>query len=102
MGALLPMGAGAAVLHREPDFNHLMASSVLSRSPTATGLSSRTGGALILPIHHKLLSGEPSTFARLPVIIIPAWSKEINPKVALARDELLCVHIARIDDMHHG
>lgn len=102
MRPLLPRGAGSAVLDRASACDHRVPTSILSRSPTAPGLPRRTGGTLLLPIHHQRLGGKPSPLVRLPMVIVSAWAKEIPSKIALASDELLCIDLTRIDQMHGG
>src|SRR6266699_6953055 len=100
MRTLFSAGARSAVLRREFDFDHRVASSILGGCPTAAGLSRRTGGALVLPIHDKLGSFEPGLFPRLPVIILARRTTEIDLIVLLTADEFCGIHIARVHDMH--
>src|SRR5438309_6303303 len=100
MSTLRSARTGSAVLHREFDFNDWVASPILSRRPTATGLTCRTGGTLVLPIYHKLGGLEPGVLACLPVIILAGRPEEIDPILLLTADQLLGIHIACVHQMH--
>ena len=78
VGTRLSAGAGTTVLHREFAFDDRLAPPILGRRPAATGLPCRTGGALVLPIHHKLLGGEAGALPRLPMIILSGRPEQIN------------------------
>src|SRR5213596_3338306 len=100
MRTLCSAGTRSAVLHGEFDFDDRVASPILGGCPTAAGLSRRTSGALVLPIHHKLGGFEACAFPRLPMIILSGRSEEINPILLLTGDEFLGIHIARVHEMH--
>jgi hypothetical protein len=90
------MGTGTTILHGKLHFDHRIAAPILDRRPTATRLARRADDAFLLPIHPKLLGGKSGTLARLPMVIIPAGAKEIDPIGLLTGDERFGFHIARI------
>lgn len=97
--AVLTVRTGATILHGKFDFDNRVASSIFDWRPTATGLVCRAGGRLLLPIDGKLLSREASAFPGLPMIILSAWPKEIDPIVLSTPHQFLGIHISGVHAM---
>src|SRR5690348_11357249 len=71
-------GTGLAISHREFDLDDRVLAVIQRRGPADTGFALGAGGLLSGPVDLKLARGEARLLLRLPVVIRPRGSYQIN------------------------
>lgn len=102
MRTLLTLRAGTTILHGTFDFDDRVASTIGDGRPTTTDLACRTSGTLLLPIDGKQGSLKAGAIARLPMLILSGWPKEIYLVVLPTPDQFPPIHVPCIYDMLLG
>jgi hypothetical protein len=88
-----------AVQCRKFDMHCGMPMPICSLVPADTHLPLRTSRLVLFPIDNKLCCREAFVGLRLPALIGRDWAKQIDLVVSLAGDDMVCGHVAGINDL---
>lgn len=74
-------------MHAKLDLDYLILEAVDRWCPAATDLAFWARGLLLLPIDHKILCREPSSFFSLPMVVTARRADQSDPVLLFALDQ---------------